>query len=202
MIRSMEGDRPAGVYSLAGNIKLVLTIITDSVSTAWTTWFYDRMDEGKKDDIQKRAIQLMGLFFILTVGLMALSPELIFILGGKEYDLAKFVAIPMVLDAFILFLYNVIVPAEYYSKKTSFIMIGTMVAAIVNIVLNYIYIQKYGFLAAGLSFVPVIGDVLLIMLGIMRVGKTKVIVVMALGKLARYAFITASYLGVAELFGF
>ena len=63
-------------------------------------------------------------------------------------------------------------------------------------------IQKYGFLAAGLSFVPVIGDVLLIMLGIMRVGKTKVIVVMALGKLARYAFITASYFGIAELFGF
>lgn len=149
MIRSMEGDRPAGIYSLAGNIKLVLTIITDSVATAWTTWFYDRMDEGDSKAIQKRAIQLMGLFFILTVGLMALSPELILILGGKEYDLAKFVAIPMVMDAFILFLYNIIVPSEYYSKKTAFIMVGTMVAAVINIALNYVFIQKYGFLAVG-----------------------------------------------------
>ena len=149
MIRNMEGDGPAGIYSLAGNIRLVLTIITDSIATAWTTWFYDRMDEGDGKSIQKRAVQLMGLFFILTVGLMALSPELVLILGGKEYDLAKFVTIPMVLDAFILFLYNLIVPSEYYSKKTTFIMVGTMVAAAINIALNYIFIQKYGFLAVG-----------------------------------------------------
>ena len=149
MIRNMEGDGPAGIYSLAANIKLILTIITDSIATAWTTWFYSRMDTGDKQGIQKRAVQLMGLFFILTVGLMALSPELVLILGGKEYDLAKFVAIPMVLDAFILFLYNIIVPSEYYSKKTSFIMIGTMVAAIINIALNYVFILRFGFLAVG-----------------------------------------------------
>lgn len=149
MIRNMEGDGPAGIYSLAANIKLILTIITDSIATAWTTWFYSRMDTGDKQGIQKRAVQLMGLFFILTVGLMALSPELVLILGGKEYDLAKFVAIPMVLDAFILFLYNIVVPSEYYSKKTTFIMVGTMVAAIINIALNYVFIQRYGFLAVG-----------------------------------------------------
>ena len=55
----------------------------------------------------------------------------------------------MVLDAFILFLYNIVVPSEYYSKKTTFIMVGTMVAAIINIALNYVFIQRYGFLAVG-----------------------------------------------------
>ena len=149
MIRNMEGDGPAGIYSLAGNIKLVLTIITDSIATAWNTWFYSHMDKGDKKAIQQRSVQLMGLFFILTVGLMALSPELVFILGGKGYDQAKFVAIPMILDAFILFLYNIIVPSEYYSKKTTFIMVGTMVAAGINIALNYIFIQRFGFLAVG-----------------------------------------------------
>lgn len=149
MIRNMAGDGPAGIYSLAGNIKLVLTIITDSIATAWNTWFYSHMDKGDKKAIQQRSVQLMGLFFILTVGLMALSPELVFILGGKGYDQAKFVAIPMILDAFILFLYNIIVPSEYYSKKTTFIMVGTMVAAGINIALNYIFIQRFGFLAVG-----------------------------------------------------
>lgn len=149
MIRNMEGDGPAAIYSLAGNIKLILTIITDSIATAWNTWFYTCMDQGDRKGIQKRSVQLMGLFFIFTVGLMALSPELVFILGGKEYDLAKYVAIPMVLDAFILFLYNIIVPSEYYSKKTTFIMVGTMVAAIINIALNYVFIQRLGFLAVG-----------------------------------------------------
>lgn len=149
MIGRMEGDGPAGIYSLAGNIKLVLTIITDSIATAWTTWFYSRMDQGDRQAIQKRSVLLMGLFFVLTVGLMALSPELIYILGGREYELAKYIAIPMVLDAFILFLYNIIVPSEYYSKKTAFIMVGTMVAAVINIALNYVFIKSHGFLAVG-----------------------------------------------------
>lgn len=149
MIRSMVGDGAAGIYSLAGNIKLVLTIISDSVSTAWTTWFYAEMDRKNVQNIQRRAIQLGALFTIFSVGLMALSPELIWILGGAEYDLGKYVAIPMVLDAFILFLYSVIVCGEYYEKKTLYIMLGTVAAAALNIVTNYLFIQRFGFIAAA-----------------------------------------------------
>lgn len=149
MIRAIVSDAAAGIYSLAGNIKLVLVIITDSIGTAWTTWFYAQMDKGEKAAIQKRAVQLMGLFFILTAGVMALSPELVWILGGKEYELGKFVAVPMALDAFVLFLYNIIVPSEYYAKKTTCIMAGTMAAAVVNVVLNYIFITRFGFVAAA-----------------------------------------------------
>ena len=61
-------------------------------------------------------------------------------------------------------------------------------------------IQKYGYWTAALSFVPAIGEVLLVVLGIMRVNKYKVILVMALGKLVRYAFIAASYYGLSALF--
>ncbi len=149
MIRSIVSDAAAGIYSLAGNIKLVLAIITDSVATAWNTWFYSQMDQRNKKAIQKRASQLMVLFFILTTGLMALSPELVWLLGGTEYALSRYVAIPMVLDGFALFLYNLIVPAQYYTKKTTYIMAGTIVAAIVNIILNYIFIHRFGFIAAA-----------------------------------------------------
>ena len=149
MIRTMVSDAAAGIYSLAGNIKLVLVIITESVTTAWTTWFYSQIDKGEKQAIQKRATQLLLLFFIFTTGLMALSPELVHLLGGAEYSEGKYVAIPLVLDAFALFLYNLVVPAQYYAKKTTYIMYGTVAAAVLNIVLNYVCIKKYGFVAAA-----------------------------------------------------
>ena len=149
MIRTMVSDAAAGIYSLAGNIKLVLVIITESVSTAWTTWFYSQIDQGEKQAIQKRATQLLLLFFVLTTGLMALSPELIYLLGGNQYAQGKYVAVPLVLDAFALFLYNLVVPAQYYAKKTTYIMYGTMASAVVNIVLNYVFIKLYGFIAAA-----------------------------------------------------
>ena len=80
---------------------------------------------------------------------MAISPEIIYILGGKEYELGKYVAVPMIMDAFILFLYNIIVPSEYYTKKTKYIMMGTLIAAAVNLISNYIFIKLFGFVAAA-----------------------------------------------------
>lgn len=62
-------------------------------------------------------------------------------------------------------------------------------------------IQRYGYWAAAISFVPVIGETLLVMLGIMRVSWWRVAIVMAVGKLIRYAFITFSYTGVMQLLG-
>ena len=73
MIRSIVGNAAAGIYSLAGNIMLILTIITDSISTAWSTWFYDQISENRIESINKRAKQLSFFFVVLTVGLLTIS---------------------------------------------------------------------------------------------------------------------------------
>lgn len=62
-------------------------------------------------------------------------------------------------------------------------------------------IQKYGYWAALISFVPVLGETLLVLLGVMRVSWWKMALVMAVGKLVRYAFITLSYTSIAQLMG-
>lgn len=149
MIQKLVGNVEAGIYSLAGNVRLILMIIIDSAMNAWNTWFYEQMDKDAIKEIQHRSKQICGLFVVFTIGLMAISPEMIWILGGPNYDAGKYVAIPMILDAFILFLYNILVLGEYYTKKTGYIMTMTMIAALINAVTNYIFIKKYGFLAAA-----------------------------------------------------
>ena len=149
MIRSLDSDSSAGIYSLAANIKIILTVISESISTAWSTWFFEEIHKGNNTKIQKRAADLTWVFAFFSVGMMAISPEMILLLGGHKYELGKYVAIPMIIDAFILFMYNVIVPSEYYMKKTQYIMLGTLVAAIINIITNYYFIKRYGFIAAA-----------------------------------------------------
>lgn len=149
MIRSLDSDASAGIYSLAANIRIILAVISESISTAWSTWFFETIDKGNQSIIQKRSTQLVWGFTFFSVGMMAISPEMILILGGKRYSLGKYVAFPMIADALILFMYNIIVPAEYYMKKTKFIMLGTITAATINVVTNYIFIKRYGFIAAA-----------------------------------------------------
>lgn len=149
MIDRMVSSSSAGVYSLAANIKLILTVITTSLSTVWTTWFYDKYKEAQVELIQKRAKSILACFACLSSLLILVSPELILVLGGVKYQAAVYVAVPMVVDAFVLFVYNIIVPVEYYLKKTKYVMYGTMMAAVLNVITNYIFIKKYGFYAAA-----------------------------------------------------
>ena len=149
MIRKFVGDASVGIYSLAGNIQLILNIITTSISTVWTTWFYSNMEKQRYDLIRNRACLVSKVFLGLSIGLMAISPELVLFLGGKNYDSAKYVSIPIIVVSFVIFLYNVIVPCEYYKKKTVYVMTGTMIAAVINVITNYIFIKRYGFYAAA-----------------------------------------------------
>ena len=47
-------------------------------------------------------------------------------------------------------------------------------------------LQKYGSLAASLSFVPIIGDVVILGLGFFRISPVLTIIFMTIGKIARY----------------
>lgn len=59
------------------------------------------------------------------------------------------------------------------------------------------YIEKYGYWAAFFSFLAVVGEAIVIMLGNMRVCWWKVFLVMILGKILRYLIIILSFEGVA-----
>ena len=63
-------------------------------------------------------------------------------------------------------------------------------------------IQKYGFWASFLSFVPLVGTAILLTLGMMRVNPVKVTVVMMAGKFLRYLLVAASYTGFTGFFNF
>lgn len=167
MINYMVSTEAAGIYGLAANLMIIVTVLTDSVSTVWTTWFYETM-EGEEADkatelkmladaelkqrsmtIQRRAGQLAQGFAIICIALMAITPEMIWVLGGDAYMDGAYCAFGMILSGYCVFIYNMIVAGEYYKQKTNYIMIGTILAAIINIILNLWAIQAFGYIAAA-----------------------------------------------------
>lgn len=149
MINRMVGNAEAGIYSLANNIQLILTVVIDSAMNSLNTWYYEKFDRNEKHTIVNRSMQIGALFLMFSIVLIALTPELVMILGGQKYDLAKYTAMPMIMAAFLIMLYNLFVIVEYYYKKTNYIMIMASLAALINIVMNYIFISIFGFIAAA-----------------------------------------------------
>jgi len=153
MIQIMIGEAQAGVYSFSYNVGMVYQVISSSLDTAWTPWFYNQMNAGNEHNIRKKTSLYIVMMSLIAVLLLLISPELIYILGGEKYWESRFCVVPIVLGMFFSFLYLLPVAVEYYHRKTKLIAAATICAALLNIVLNAIFIPLYGYVAAAYTTV-------------------------------------------------
>lgn len=149
MITKMVGETESGIYSFGYTIFSIVQITGTSVDSAWEPWFYKKMHENDYAAIKEKSSIVIVLMALFMAGIMLLSPELLKILGTSAYKDSVYCVISLVAGGFFAFLYNFPAEIEYYFEKTKFIMAGTMAAAILNIVLNYIFIKKFGYIAAA-----------------------------------------------------
>lgn len=76
--------------------------------------------------------------------LIMVAPEVVKILASKPYWEGIVIIPPVVLSNYIIFVYTMYVNVEHYYKKTVRISLYTAVAAVINLVLNYIFIPYFG----------------------------------------------------------
>ena len=153
MINSVSGSVKAGLYSFSYNIGTIFQVVANSLDTAWTQWFFDQMTKKDYVSIKKIAVIYQLVVSMGAASLMLVSPELIILMGGKKYVDSIAVAFPVVLAMYYSYVYYFPASVEYYYKKTNYIAVGTMIAAVVNIILNWLFIPKYGYVAAAYTTV-------------------------------------------------
>lgn len=98
----------------------------------------------KQDD---KKIVMLGCYIGLAC--IALAPEAIGVLGGDGYEEGIACVLPIVLGIVCQYIYTHYVNIELHLKKTKYVSIGTVAAALVNMGLNCYFIPKYGFVAAA-----------------------------------------------------
>lgn len=149
MIKELIGPSQAGIYSFAYNIFSIINVTSNSLDNVWGPWFYERMEQKDYDSIKKYSSKYAFGMLMFSAMVMLAAPELVKILGAREYWDAMYSVIPIVIGGYFMFLYTLPSSVEYYYAKTKFIAIGTGMAALINIVLNVIFIRQFGYLAAA-----------------------------------------------------
>lgn len=149
MIQSMVGDEEVGIYSLAVNLITVLSVLQNSIENAWAPWFYSSLDKKNYQNIRKANASLIVFYAYLTICFMLLSPEIIRIFSTAEFKDSIYAVVPLSISAFFGFIYLIPVNVEYFYKKTMYISIATIATSLINIVLNYFFIIRFGYIAAA-----------------------------------------------------
>jgi len=151
IINQVSGSYQTGLYSFAFNVGMIMSVVVTSFNSAWLPIFYKHLKNTSYDNIQNEINKYVKIIFTITFVLSLFSKEIVMIMADKKYyDSLKIVPIIIVSFA-VVYIYTIYANYAFYKKKAVLISLFTVIAGIVNIILNYLYIPIYGYVAAAWS---------------------------------------------------
>ena len=91
---------------------------------------------------------MLGFLGVATL-FMLFAPDLIMIFADEAYAEAVYVIPPVVAGYFFVMLYGLVSKIEFYFEKTKAVAGITVFASLLNILLNYLAIPVFGYVAAA-----------------------------------------------------
>lgn len=149
VIKRFLGSTATALYSVSYTCSHVISVLYHSMNAAWSPWAMLQMHEGKIEKLKTASRWYVLLFSSAILVFLLICPELLWILGGNEYMEAKYVMPPAMIAVVPQFIYSLYIDAEIYLKVTKRIAMGTLFAAVLNLVLNFIFIPNFGYIAAA-----------------------------------------------------
>lgn len=149
MIDNMVGSAEAACYSIAYAISSMMQLITDAINKALIPYIYRMIGAERVADVRKNTKGLFVLVGVLAILVMSFAPEIILVFAGRDYMEAMWIIPPVAGAMYFIFCYNMFSTFEYYFQRTGMIAVASCVCAVLNIILNYIFISLFGYQAAG-----------------------------------------------------
>ena len=153
MISRLVGSSEAAIYSVAYNISLIMSLLTNAINSAFVPSLYNCLKEKKYSKIKETSTYVLMIAAGVTFVAMLFGPELIRFFAPESYYEAVWVIPPVALSVYFIAVYALFVNVEFYFEKTKYTMYVSVFGAAFNIFLNWIFISKYGYIAAGYTTV-------------------------------------------------
>jgi len=182
MITRICGPDDNALYSVAYNCGAMVTILMTSMNTAFSPWLGNNLHIKNYKDTKIFSKYYILSFCYLALGIMLLAPEVLLMMGGNQYLEAKYVMTPVAMGCVCQFLYTMYVNIEQYEKETIGMAFASVGAALLNLVLNAIFIPLFGYIAAayttlaGFLFLLIIHMLLVRKLGYLQVYDNRLVV--------------------------
>ncbi len=151
-ITKMVGLEATGLYTVGYQIGMIISILQDSFNKAYVPWLYERL---KMDDItiKIRLVKITYLYFIVIIGISLLlgliAPWFLAFFVGKQFTDSAIFVVWIALGYAFNGMYKMVVNYIFYAQKTAILAWITFATALVNVVLNYIFISFNGAIGAA-----------------------------------------------------
>ncbi|MBE6114218.1 MAG: hypothetical protein E7191_03980 [Erysipelotrichaceae bacterium] len=153
MINAMVDSASSGLYSFAYNFGIIINIIVLAINQTFGPEFYEMMNKKNYDRIARQVSFYQKGLLTISSCIVLFAPEVVRIIANPRYHVGIPV-IPAICYGYVAFhLYATVSCYCTYYKKNSFTAIISIVASIINIILNYFGIKHFGYQAAAYTTV-------------------------------------------------
>lgn len=148
MISRMVDKSAVGIYGTLYTVSSLSLMLWQAIHASFVPYLFQNIEKNVKE-IKKISFQIMLLYAVMAVMMTYMAPEIVRILATEEYYEAIYIMPPIAAGVFFTALANIYSDIAVYYKKTQYVMYPAAIAALANIVLNYIFIKAYGYMAAA-----------------------------------------------------
>lgn len=149
MIQKMVSNSAAGIYSLAYSIAQIMMLFNTSLLQTIEPWIYQKIRDKETHKIKRIAYPSFILIGLLNLFLIMFAPEIIKLFAPSSYYDAIWVIPPISMSVYFMFTYSFFALFEFYFEKPNYITTATIIGAVLNVILNYVFIRIFGYYAAG-----------------------------------------------------
>lgn len=149
MIANLVDSSAAAKYSLAYTVALAVTIVWGAINGSLIPYTYEKCRKNDFPAISSVTSPILIVYAFLCGALILLAPEIVMIMAPESYYECVYIIPPIIGGVFFMALYFVFANVVYYYKQPKYVMYASVSAAVLNILLNWFFIPRYGYLAAG-----------------------------------------------------
>jgi O-antigen/teichoic acid export membrane protein len=147
---------PVGYYSIAQKSAYTFKLFKDSIDRSWIPFFMEKAHENKSDSKDKIIERFFEISFIYMLGAFALitfSEELVKLLTTKDFYPAMYMIPLFVIYYSVGIVSSLTIQQIQFSEKTQYILPASILGIITNIILNIIFIPRFGVYGALFSLI-------------------------------------------------
>lgn len=151
-ITNMVNLEALGIYSVGYQVGMAIGLIQTSINQAYIPWLFQQLKHPQQLNKKQlvKGIYLYNLALLLLVVILYFLIPFIFstMIGdgfGNASDYVLWIGLAFAVNG----MYKMVVAFLFYTENTKIIGLGTLITALINVVLNYFFILRFGAIGAA-----------------------------------------------------
>jgi O-antigen/teichoic acid export membrane protein len=155
IINSKFGLESAAIYMVSYQLSSALAIVFDAISKAYTPWLFALLKKDVKEEklrVIKGTYLYMAFLVIVAILSFVIGPPVVVLVAGEKYAQASSIIGYLCMGQIFGGMYLMVTTYIFFSKKTKFLSLVTIISGVINVVLMLLLIEYNGLVGVAQAF--------------------------------------------------